>query len=124
MSITLKTDNPEQGSVDSFAGFAAGESHDEPRIHGPFPARVKGSGADGRCFTVDTVIENLSARDCCVLLTERAEVGERLFVAARIDRAVVLLRAKVLRISLRADGMWGALARITRYRFVHRRRNF
>lgn len=93
------------------------------RINGPFPARVKGPGADGVRFVADATIENLSAHDCCVRLAERVEKGGRLNVAARINRAVVSLRGPVLHASRHADGTWGATIRITRYRFIRRREN-
>jgi hypothetical protein len=119
MSIILETDYQLMlpGSV------RPAPTGDEVRIYGPFPARVKGFNANGKRFVVDTVIENLSARDCCVCLAERVEPGKQLFIAARIDKAVVSLRGKVLHTFLRADGMWGVPVIFTRYRFVHRHKD-
>jgi hypothetical protein len=123
MGIILETESQRAMPGKTWPASIKDESRDEPRIHGPFPARVKGFGLTGKRFVIDTVIENLSAHDCCVCLVERVEPGERLFIAARIDKAVVALRGKVLHTFLRADGMWGAIVTFTHYRFVHRRKS-
>jgi hypothetical protein len=123
MGIILETDVFQTMAVSTPASSGGDAHHDEPRIQGPFPARVKGPGAGFQRFIAETVIENLSARDFCVRLEERIEPGQRLFVAARVDKAVVALRGKVLQALLRADGMWGITVLITRYRFVHRYRH-
>ena len=123
MGIILETEGQQAMPGSTLPASTIDESRDEPRIYGPFPAKVKGFGPGGKRFVIDTVIENLSARDCCVCLIERVEPGERLFIAARIDKAVVALHGKVLHIFLRADGMWGAFVTFTRYRFVHHRRS-
>lgn len=95
----------------------------EPRLQGPFPARVKGLPLSGERFVATTVVENLSAYHCSVRLAERVDAGDCLFVAARIYRALILLRARVLQPLMRADGTWDVALRITRYRFIHRRKN-
>jgi hypothetical protein len=123
MGIILETDVYQAMAGGAPASSGGDEPHDEPRIEGPFPARVKGSGLSNERFIAETVIENLSARDVCVRLIERVETGERLFVAARLDKAVIVLRGKVLRTLLRADGTWGVTVLITRYRFVHHHRH-
>jgi hypothetical protein len=123
MGIIIETDDHLAMSGGALAASTKDECREEPRIHGPFPARIKGLKRGGKRLVFDTVIENLSARDCCVCLVERVEPGERLFIAARIDKAIVSLRGKVLHTSLRADGMWGVFVLFTRYRFVHRRKN-
>lgn len=120
MGIILETDNYPAMTGGASPASQGSESRIEPRIHGPFPARVKGLEISGQRFIADTVIENLSAHDCSVRLVERVQPGERLFIAARLDKAVVSLRGKVLQTLLRADGTWGVTVLITRYRFVHR----
>lgn len=112
---TVKRDAP-----DTLAGA---ENPREPRLEGPFPARVKGLPVRGERFVTETVVENLSAYHCSVHLSQRVEPGDCLFVAARIYRALVLLRARVLHAVLRTDGMWDVTLRITRYRFIHRRKS-
>jgi hypothetical protein len=123
MGIILETDIYQTMAGLAPASSGGDEHHDEPRIEGPFPARVKGSNASGQRFIADTVIENLSAHDFCVRLEERIEPSARLFVAARLDKSVVALRGKVLQAISRADGTWDITVLITRYRFVHRHRH-
>ena len=107
---------------DTPSSLAGEESDGEPRIQGPFPARVKGWRVSGERFVTETIVENLSAYHCYVRLNERVEPSDCLFVAARIYKAMVLLRGKVLQTLLRADGMWDVALHITRYRFIHRQK--
>ncbi len=100
--------------------LAGEESHREPRLQGPFTARVKGLPLSGERFVAETVVENLSAYHCSVRLVEHVSPGDCLFVAARIYRAFVLLRTRVLQTLMRADGTLDVTLRITRYRFIHR----
>jgi hypothetical protein len=123
MGIILETDVYQTMAGNTPTSSVGDESQDEPRLEGPFPARVKGQRVSGQRFIADTVIENLSAHDFCVRLIERVEPDERLFVAARLDKSVVALRGKVLQTLLRADGMWDVTVLITRYHFVHRYRH-
>lgn len=91
----------------------------EPSACGPFPARVKGVGAEGR-FKVSAVLESLSAGYCDVLLDGRAALGKILSITTRVSRAVVVLRGTVVRTSAGANGASSVAVRITRYRFVPR----
>lgn len=93
----------------------------EPRIYGPFPAVVKGVDAFGGRFKVQTVLESLSAGYCAVRLDGPPGPGESISVAARINRAVVVLRGTVLDLPSLAAGVRSVAVRITRYRFVPRR---
>ena len=102
---------------------AVAQADDEPRIQGPFPARVKGLRAGGERFVVTTFVEDLSAYDCSVRLAEAVGPGDCLFVAARIHMATVLLRGKVLHTLLRADGTSSVTLHTMRYRIVHRPKN-
>jgi hypothetical protein len=96
---------------------------DEPRLRGPFPARVKGVDSGGRRFKTDTALENLSAYDCSLALSIPVERGQRLCISARIGRALIALRCEVSNALLRADGNWNVAVRFTRYRFVHHLKN-
>lgn len=93
---------------------------EEPRIDGPFPARVRGVDARGQRFKVAAELEHLSARDCQIRLDVRPEPGLCLSVATRINRAVVILRGAVLSVRRHADGgAYSVAIEIERYRFVH-----
>jgi hypothetical protein len=91
----------------------------EPTIRGPFPARVKGLDARGERFKFSTAVESLSADYCEVRLEGVPEPGRHISVAARVHRAVVVLRGNVLEVLSRACGARSVSVRITRYRFVH-----
>lgn len=93
---------------------------DEPRIHGPFPARVRGRDASGVRFEVSTQLEDISAGHCNVRLDRDARRGGSLFIATQINRAVVALRVTVLGVSPRPDGDRCTSVKIVRHRFVTR----
>ena len=89
-----------------------------PSIRGPFPARVKGLDARGERFKFSTALESLSADHCEVRLEGVPEPGLQISVAARVHRAVVVLRGTVLEVLSRACGARSVSVRITRYRFL------
>jgi hypothetical protein len=91
----------------------------ELSIRGPFPARVKGLDAHGERFKFSTAVESLSAGYCEVRLEGVPEPGRHISVAARVHRAVVILRGNVLEVLSRACGARSVSVRITRYRFVN-----
>ena len=94
---------------------------DEPRIHGPFPARVRGRDASGVCFKVSAELEDISAGHCHVRLAACARRGGTLFITTQINRAVVALRGTVLSVSPRPGGVHRTSVKIVRHRFVTRR---
>lgn len=94
---------------------------DEPRIHGPFPARVRGRDASGVRFKVSAQLEDISAGHCHVRLDRTARRGGTLFITTQINRAVVALRVTVLNVSPRPDGVHRTSVKIVRHRFVTRR---
>lgn len=93
---------------------------DEPRIHGPFPARVRGLDARGVRFKISTQLEDISAGHCHVRLDRDARRGGTLFITTQINQAVVTLRGTVLGVSPRPDGSSCASVKIVRHRFVTR----
>jgi hypothetical protein len=102
-------------------GAAPADAHDEPRISGPFPARVKGVDACGRRFKLYAAVENLSAQDCLLSLAAHVERGQFLCIAARVGRALITARGEVSSAAQRADGQWDVAVRFARHRFVHNR---
>ncbi|HEY9282257.1 MAG TPA: hypothetical protein VIP46_02280 [Pyrinomonadaceae bacterium] len=93
---------------------------DEPRIHGPFPARVRGRDASGVRFKVSTQLEDISAGHCYVRLDRDARRGGTLFITTQINRAVVMLRGTVLNVSPRPGGVHCTSVKIVSHRFVTR----
>jgi hypothetical protein len=57
----------------------------KPRIFEHFRATVHGMNADGEPFTVETVLENISASGLYLRLSQTVEVGAELLVVSRLS---------------------------------------
>ena len=97
---------------------AAAGRRTEPRIYGPFPARVRGVDDGGARFRAEAPLDDLSAGDFSLCLPHRAGVGRRLLVVIRLCRAVVALRGVVLRSEPQGDGGCRLNVSVTHYRFL------
>ncbi|HKG21680.1 MAG TPA: PilZ domain-containing protein [Blastocatellia bacterium] len=115
----------------------AGESHPsyvydgverrhKPRIYEAFFTIVRGTDADGKEFTANTLLDNISVSGLYLRLARRVDTGARLFVVIHLStcspdggfagRAALL--GIVLRSEPRGDELWGLAMRFTRYRFL------
>jgi hypothetical protein len=90
----------------------------EPRIHGLFPAQVRGVDSHGATFHTQTLIDNFGATEFDLRLTPRVEAGCRLLVVADIHEATVALHGNVLRAELQADGSHRTTVAVTHHRFL------
>lgn len=99
---------------------AAAERRAEPRIYGPFPARVRGVDAGGARFNGEAALDDMSAADFNLCLPRRADVGRRLLVVIRLSGAVVALSGVVRLAEPHRDGGCRLNVRVTRYRFLPR----
>lgn len=90
----------------------------EPRIHGLFPARVRGVDASGATFHTQTIIDNFGATEFDLRLARRVEAGRRLLVVADIHEATVALHGNVLRAELQPDGSHRTTVAVTHHRFL------
>ena len=90
---------------------------DDPRIAGPFPASVRGKDQNGTAFQIETVLDDLSARDFSLRLPQRVSVGDKLFVTAQIHEARVALRGRISR-NQSDDESYRLIVNIDGYRFV------
>ena len=97
---------------------AAGGRRTEPRIYGPFPARVRGVDGGGARFRGEAELDGLSAGDFSLCLPHRAGVGRRLLVVFRLCRAQVALRGVVHRSEPHGDGGCRLGVTVTHYRFL------
>ena len=96
-------------------------------IEVPFPATVRGVDTTGDRFTIDTVLDSLSAHELCLRLAHSVEVGARLFIVVRlttspIDEAPaarVALHGTVRRVALRPSGGYDLLVAFERHRFLY-----
>lgn len=90
----------------------------EPRIHGLFPAQVRGVDASGATFHTQTIIDNFGATQFDLRLAHRVEAGCRLLVVADIHEATVALHGNVLRAEPQADGTHRTTVAVTHHRFL------
>jgi hypothetical protein len=96
------------------------------RLSAPFAVLVRGVDAGGQGFTIETVLDTLSARSFSVRIAPRLEPGAKLFALIRCattaepDVSVprVAVRGEVVRVEAQPDGRWGLDVRFTRYRFL------
>ncbi|HEX8285817.1 MAG TPA: hypothetical protein VF588_20840 [Pyrinomonadaceae bacterium] len=89
-----------------------------PRIHGPFPARVRGVDERGARFRGEAALDELSAGDFTLRLPHATAAGHRLFVVIRLCRALVALRGVVLSAEPEPRGGFSLNVSVTRYRFL------
>lgn len=90
----------------------------EPRIHGLFPAQVRGVDASGATFHTQTIIDNFGATEFDLRLACRVEAGCRLLVVADIHEATVALHGNVLRAEPQPDGTHRTTVAVTHHRFL------
>ncbi len=116
------------------AGFQLGyvicanqpERRSKPRIQGPIPACVRGVGADGIPFDVETSLENLSAAGLFVQLDRSVAESEELSFVIRFPIRPVpgspgmqfAARGIIRRIEQCPGGEWGLGVQFTRYRQI------
>jgi hypothetical protein len=100
------------------SAYDAAERRAEPRIYGFFPATVRGVDARGDQFETTTILENLSASVFCLRLKECVEVGVKLHVIARINKAVIELHGTVARADSENERACCIVVEITQSRFL------
>ncbi len=105
------------------AGYAEEERRRKPRIHEPFPAKVRGIDCMGDPFEVEAVLDNLSAGGLYMRVDRRMEAGVRLFIFFRLATRLtpeakglrVAVRCRVLRSELQPDGACGVAVAFERH---------
>ena len=113
--------------IESHSAPASGESltsvierEVDPRIAGPFSAKVRGVDTRGEDFEIEVVLDDLSATDFNFRLPRHVDTGSKLFVVARVHEATLALRGLVQRSEPQTDGISGLTVAINGYRFVSR----
>src|SRR5215212_5910441 len=91
-----------------------------PRICGPFAAVVRGTNSRGEHFETATALVDTSAYDCNLRLRQQLEERTKLFVVARLHKALVAMRCVVLKAEPLADGLWCLSLEIIHNRFLPR----
>jgi hypothetical protein len=90
----------------------------EPRLHGRFPAQVRGVDASGATFHTQTVLDNFGAVEFDLSLARLVEAGRRLLVVVDIHEATVALHGNVRRAETQADGSHRMTVAVTHHRFL------
>src|SRR5262245_7703839 len=109
-----------------FVLYGGVERRQEPRIHNPFPATVRGVDKRGREFQLDTVVDGLSASGLYLRLPRHVEQGAKLSILIRIASTQkgrerekrVAVRGVVVRTTPQADGGCGVAVVFKRHRFT------
>ncbi|HEX8294409.1 MAG TPA: hypothetical protein VF570_21820 [Pyrinomonadaceae bacterium] len=90
----------------------------EPRIHGLFPAQVRGVDSSGVAFHAQTLLDNFCATEFNLRLARRVDAGCRLLVVADIHEATVALHGNVTRTETQSDGSHRTTVAVTHHRFL------
>jgi len=90
----------------------------EPRLHGLFPAQVRGIDSSGTPFHTQTLIDNFGATEFDLRLSLQVEAGCRLLVVTDIHEATVALHGNVLRAEPQSDGTHRTTVSVTHHRFL------
>ena len=116
--IALSMNQPvKQFDFDAPAAVAPAHAA-EPRLHGRFPAQVRGVDASGAAFHTQTVLDNFGAVEFDLSLARRVEAGRRLLVVVDIHEATVALHGNVRRAEALADGSHRMTVAVTHHRFL------
>lgn len=111
-------EEPQAGFVQTLVDEDA-HLEDAPRIYGPFDVIVRGTSTGGERFEVETALDDLSAEDCNLRLEQEVETGARLFLVARLHKALVAMHVVVLRAERQsADGLYCLSLGIIHNRFL------
>ena len=99
------------------------ERRSKPRIAGSYPARVQGCDINGREFSVQCCVENISASGvyvkCGEDLSEGSKVSLRVYLAVNRDTgSTVEAHGRVVRIETSSDGHHGLGIAIDRHKFL------
>lgn len=89
-----------------------------PRICGPFAAVVRGTNVRGEHFETETDLDDLSASDCNLRLKQQLEQKAKLFVVARLHKALVAMHCAVLKAEPQENGLWCLSLGIIHHRFL------
>jgi hypothetical protein len=106
--------------------YARKERRIKPRIFEHFRATVHGVNASGESFTVETVLENISATGLYLCLSQTVEVGAELLIVSQLFNPVkektsgplLALSGKVIRLGETSGEARGVAVEFTQTRFL------
>lgn len=93
-----------KGAGRRLKGKSAVERRAEKRLRLRLPVKVKGTDADGRAFTEESLIKDLSSGGASFIMKNRLSVNTRIRMIIDPGKASLAIRANVLRTS---PGMTG-----------------
>jgi hypothetical protein len=108
------------------APYTGKERRIKPRIFEQFRATVHGVNADGEAFTVETVLENISATGLYLRLTQAVEVGTELLVVSQLSNPsngktsgpLLAMGGTVVRVGEATSDACGVAVEFTHTRFL------
>jgi hypothetical protein len=100
-----------------------GERRGKPRIHVPFPAKVRGVDKNGEPFDVETMLDNLSGRGFYLRMMPSVEEGAKLTVVITLstiarDAPRVRVQGTALRVETKPGGVCGVAATFSHPHFL------
>lgn len=120
LNPTLPADSPKQTS------YRGKERRIKPRIFEHFKATVHGLNALGEAFSVETVLENMSATGLYLRLPQVVEVGTELLVVSQLSNPpngrtsgpLLAMSGAVVRIGEASSDACGVAVEFTHTRFL------
>ena len=108
------------------ATYTGKERRIKPRIFEHFRATVHGVNAEGQAFTVETVLENISATGLYLRLTQAVEVGTELLVVSQLSNPsngktsgpLLAMSGTVVRVGEATSDACGVAVEFTHTRFL------
>ena len=108
------------------APYTGKERRIKPRIFEHFRATVHGVNAGGEAFTVETVLENISATGLYLRLTQAVEVGTELLVVSQLSNPsngktsgpLLAMSGAVVRLGEATSDACGVAVEFTHTRFL------
>jgi PilZ domain len=108
--------------VDSAATGTYAERRIKPRMRHSFPTRVSGVDTEGRKFSLEVGLENISSSGLYLRMPREVKSGDMLNVLVRFSNgkpgAMAAVVANVLRVEPGVDGLNGIAMAIKQYEFV------
>jgi hypothetical protein len=102
-----------------------GERRIRPRIHVPFPAKIRGIDTDDKEFEVETALDNLSGNSLYLRIMKLVEEGTKLTVIFSLSLAAgnapvpqVKVNGTVTRVEQKPGGVSGVVVTFSRAQFL------
>lgn len=109
-------------AIDSVSTGSYAERRIKPRIRHSFPTWVSGIDVNGREFSLEVGLENMSSSGLYLRMPREVKAGDTLNVLVRFSNgkpgATAAVVANILRVEPGVDGLNGVAMAIKQYEFV------